>query len=102
MGLGAPAPWLVWQGCGYHELDKNNTGTTALRGLDSVDLFESTSANNGVFVGRMEAGEWLSYTIFGQIIFDELCVDLRHGLILLVMCLCIMPSRQTYRALLDA
>jgi hypothetical protein len=37
-----------------------------MRGLEGVDLYTYDNARNGAYVGSVVAGEWLSYTVFGQ------------------------------------
>jgi hypothetical protein len=52
------------QNCSYFDTDPLlNRGNNDLRGTSGVDLVEYDSAFNGVYVGWMAQGEWLSYTV---------------------------------------
>jgi hypothetical protein len=54
------------QGCSYYDTDPLlNRGNNDLRGTSGVDLVEYNNATNGVYVGWMAKGEWLTYTVFG-------------------------------------
>jgi hypothetical protein len=52
------------QNCSYFDTDPLlNRGNNDLRGTSGVDLVEYDSAFNGVYVGWIAQGEWLSYTV---------------------------------------